>query len=271
LRAFTADIISDRVIINDKIYDFIIECSGWKDNDEYLDPFLETVNSAFLFSENIIYDNSYTLHLATEDGWMFGLPFPDENLTKFGYLYNNKWSNFDFLSKKFKDNNTQTKHISWTPKYSRNFIQSKNIAYNGNRLFFLEPLQALSLNYYHYFAEQICIFLNTNRDEKEISQINFSYLWTMIEYQHSLAFHYKFGSIHKTDFWSNIKQKSTLSLQHSNPNSDLKILFTNYLNDLKFNSKLCSIGVFNYDDLKTLSCGMNDININDQLNQLQLI
>ena len=135
-----ATYIDKRIVDYPQEYDFIIDCSGWSSSDdEYDEPIFETVNSAITFRAEIGNNNPLcTLHKATEDGWMFGLPFIREQEIHYGYLYNSKFSNPDLNGKK----------ISWKPKVCKKLIQNDTLAYNGNKLFFIEPLPALSLFYY---------------------------------------------------------------------------------------------------------------------------
>lgn len=254
------EVMKDKVVILEQIYDFVIECSGWSEKDEYIKPVLETVNSAVLFSENKIEDYIHTLHIATEDGWKFGLPFPNKNVTKYGYLYNNKYSDLNTLDEKFKD--VKSKSITWSPKYSRNLIQSMHNAYNGNRLFFIEPLQALSLHYYFVFAHKICDFLQ-EKTLLKLTGANNDYSYMMLEYQASLAFHYQKGSIFKSDFWKKIEEKSNIILSCFSTNSNLKTFVDNFIFDTRYQTNFCNVGIFSHYDLKTIYCGLHGKSIED--------
>lgn len=242
------------VLINNKKYDFVISCSGWSDESDYNIPTINPVNSVFLYKKEIVEDYSYTLHRAHEYGWEFGLPFPDKGLTKYGFLFNNNYVSADDLQSKFIDG----KHLSWTPRYAKKLIQNNFEAYNGNKLFFVEPLQALSLYHYVIFAKAICKFLD-NRNDLNFVEANKYYLDTIYAYQQTLAFHYQFGSVYNTQYWIDIKTSSKKFLE-TNVNSNEEILYKNLELYKKTNGEIDNtwIGLYNYPAVKTLHSGMLD-------------
>ena len=244
---------SDNVIINDKIFDFVVNCAGWENIDNYISPFFSTVNSAKLFVDNLEYDNTHTLHLATEDGWQFGLPFPKKNIFKCGYLYNNNLISHDEVRVKLNKEIYET--FSWTPRYSKKMITHTNVALNGNRLFFLEPLQALSLYYTCYFAELISTYLEEKCLEK-FDQINYLYNLEMWSYQISLAYHYQYGSIYDTEFW-NKKQNEASNVMRASFNGNPDIFMMNLERDSRSKKTSYSkIGCFARSDLEQIHFGM---------------
>jgi hypothetical protein len=248
-------IINDQIIINDHTFDFAIFASGWQQDSCYVKPFFETVNAGVLhFSKKIDEDSVYTLHEATEDGWQFGLPFPKQGITKHGYLFNTKYSSMDEIKYKLQNKDIRNV-IIWEPRYSRRLIQNKFVAHNGNRLFFLEPLQALSLFYYKAFAEKIASFLS-DRNHISFHEHNQDYIGVLWAYQLSLAFHYQFGSIHNTPYWENISVKAK-NLMNPFPFSDPAFFYERYTIDQMTvpsgtPSNKNQIGIFNHDDLMQL-------------------
>ena len=251
-------------------YDFVIDCRGWHDTKEgeYLKPNLRLPNSAVLYRENSVdHDFDYTLQTATEDAWEFGLPFPKSKsgpYTKKGYLFNKDISDVDSIKAKIesKDNVTDVRVKEWTPKISQKLIQDKFMAYNGNRLFFLDPLGALSLQYYTHFAQYICDFITSGHHKRTVqnaANVNNQYFNDMMEYQDLLSFHYQHGSSYNTPFWENIikdsrKQITTL------PNGHIDNFLHNLHIDLETKSTSWStIGAFESSDMLQIYCGMNDI------------
>jgi hypothetical protein len=202
----------NEAVVNGKSFDFVVNCSGWCDKQNSYESILETVNSVVLFKKKYKeYCTHHTMHLATEDGWQFGLPFPKQDIFKCGYCYdNNIISKKDVLSKLPEDIEI-TGEYTWTPRYSKNLIENPFYASNGNRLFFFEPLQALSLHYYVACAELICYYL----EDRDIDKWNMNYLDYMYDNQMCLAFHYHFGSIYDTDFWYKVPRDSCNLLRGS--------------------------------------------------------
>ena len=207
---------NNKVIICDRLFDFVVNCTGWDSEDYYYEPFFETVNSAILFKKDYPqYSDIHSLHLATEDGWQFGLPFPQESTFKCGYLFNDKLiSQDDALKKLPKDADVYEKY-SWKPRSRKYLLDTNNIASNGNRLFFFEPLQAMTLHYTNEFALLICEFLE-NRTHYEFDRINHKYNDYIYSQLLCLAYHYQFGSVHDSEFWK-VKSEQAQTIMDASP------------------------------------------------------
>jgi hypothetical protein len=237
-------------------YDFVVNCSGWSNQNKYKKPFFETVNSGILYTKNEIVHHNKTLHEATEDGWQFGLPFPDRNITKHGYLFNSKISDSEKVKEKFKE--IDYKFIEWEQKYSEDLIHNPHYASNGNRLFFIEPLQALSLLYYNEFSELLVSYINNGKNLNTKNKINNQYDLVMFEYQLSLALHYSYGSKYKTDFWNNVSVKSK-EFMEIYPFTQQRHLDRTLTHDLMFNDHLLKIGSFEKEDYMKIDYGMKNL------------
>jgi hypothetical protein len=246
--------------IGENSYDFVIFCTGWQNDDSYFKPIFQTVNSAILYIKNSVNShNLHTIHKATEDGWEFGLPFPKKNITKCGYLFDKTKIKVDDVCKKLSSN----KHFEWTPRYSKHLLQNHHTAFNGNRLFFIEPLQALSFYYVKEFTQKICEYLN-NPTEETFHKVNYDYLQEMWVYQLSLAYHYSHGSSYHSQFWDEIVHKAQNFMSHIN-NGNEEIFLNNLIVDLKSKGKTnyCKIGSFSSEDFKQLHCGMTRTTLSD--------
>lgn len=251
-----------KVLINDSKYDFLISCSGWKDADEYVSPILETVNSAILFQKDDIEDTSYTIHRATENGYQFELPFPQEKTSHCGYLFNNKLTDASEIYDDFKLKYPNCRKIEWKPKYCKKLVQSDLEAYNGNRLFFAEPLQALSLHNYQLFAQYICDYLE-ERDYDSFVKTNNQYFRQMYAYYETLAFHYQFGSKYKTIFW-NMCQKESIKFLSFNQNVLDKEIFKHNIEHFIRTDGSANhtwIGQYHYPSTKDIYCGMTNTDL----------
>lgn len=260
------DVDKEKITINEKEYDFMVNCSGWNDQSDYYEPYFKTVNSAILYKEDSITDSSYTLHRATPHGWQFGLPFPDRGITKCGYLFNTDYNSIEEIEELFKDKDY--KKISWTPRYNKKLIENRFIAYNGNRLFFFEPLQALSLLYYNSCSQIITKFLENDRSTNSYYSSNNEYLGLMYEYHIALGFHYQYGSKHSTKFW----QKTTFTAQNymnHNPQYKQENLYSSFYGDKvckgldNKHEHILKLACFHYVDFRDIHGGMLGIDIDD--------
>jgi hypothetical protein len=207
---------NDHVLVNDKKYDFVVNCTGWNYNQENSKtPLFNTVNAGYLYRDdnfeldgNII-SKDLTIHNATEDGWEFNLPFPKENVVRKGYLFNTNYISPEEVTKKLESRGKKGKILKWNPKRSRLILESNRVAANGNRLFFVEPLQAYSILLYVEFANQICEYIAIKPDNIKRCSYNLKYERLMISYEQELAFHYQYGSIFKdSKFWQDKTQEA---------------------------------------------------------------
>lgn len=265
---------NNKIILDfhDKEYDFIINCVGWESESCYEKPIFESVNSAILHTKNSLdYHDTYTIHRATEDGWQFELPFPQKNITKCGYLYNDKISDKNEILKKL--NLQEYRTYSWTPKYSSFLIKNESEAFNGNRLFFLEPLQALSTYYMIKFSRYICEYLK-DKNLENFYALNSKYSNDMIDYQLSLAYHYSYGSVYETNYWSSITKKSNEFLMYHGKltenyvyNDFSKDIFVRKRHIHKKLGNYCKYGCFNSADVEILHKGMTGVDLKEYVIQ----
>ena len=146
----------------------------------------------------------------------------------------------------------------WQPKSSKTMIKNNFHATNGNRLFFFEPLEALTLHYFVSCGEKICNFLD-NRSEYNMDRINSLYNRIMYENQMILAYVYHFGSVYDSEYWKHTKEKSIQLLNGSHWGTgdrfERKIEADKKYN-LNFNDSLSRIGIFEWQDLLKILDGM---------------
>lgn len=241
--------VNDQIIINDRFYDFMISCAGKTSDDGYYDFGFDTVNYGYIYTKNeVSKDSFYTVHRATEHGWQAELPFPNKNITRCGYFFDDTITSKEEVEKLFE--NTSGKFSKWKPKYYKKLIQNKYEAYNGNKLLFLEPIHALSLHYYVMFADKICDFLEVKSPDALFS-INEFYREKLVDIQLSLAWHYRYGSQYRSNFWDSMQKKAEKVLK----------LFPQYNQDSMnekyfYNKNLINIGCFDSSDYRRVHQGM---------------
>jgi len=200
---FIPEMVRDPSLLFDS-YDFVINCAGF-DSKFRIPIKLPTVNSVLYYTEELneeVLDPNFTNHLAHEYGWKFTLPFPELGICRSGYLFNRKHV-VEAVAAASCPPDANVLH--WTPSYSPSMILSDKLALNGNALLFFEPLQALSLFHYDYFAKRIIAYLwHGSRSEVSKANANLAYRRAVASYEDALAFHYQYGSQHKSQFWTDI-------------------------------------------------------------------
>ena len=200
----------DDVLDVDKIdSDYIFDCRGkpsdYKDYEELKNP----TNACILAKPNwYTAKNSWSRHVATPDGWAFVIPTnyksPSHDYCG-GYCYNSDITSKDEAELNLKNmfDVEVTKYISYKNYVAKNPIVNDRIVLNGNRLFFLEPLESSSTQVYIELVRAVFEYLmpgKFNRDyvvgdiRKYIKQLQNFVLW-----------HYQFGSKYDTPFWDYAK------------------------------------------------------------------
>lgn len=155
LQSYIFNHLKDKVNIIEKniehkdINNYIIDCTGKPKGEMYDTPI--PVNKAYIVQcpwEKPTFKK--TICLAEKHGWLFLIPL--QNRCSVGYLYNEDCSSkeeikegIEKITKGYNLNIQEEKEISFSNYYRKeNF--TKNISYNGNASFFLEPIEATSLN-----------------------------------------------------------------------------------------------------------------------------
>jgi len=181
--------------------DYIIDCRGTPSN---LDNYIELVNPlncALLATlPKKEKDVFYTRSIAHKHGWCFYIPLPDK--VSLGYLFNDNITSLKEAETDFKN----TFHVEKINKIfpfkqyvAKEPIIKDRIFLNGNKLFFLEPLEATAMATYaqsnrYYFDYMF------NKCPK-IKTINFIHDYVK-KLQDFILWHYANGSIYDSDFWS---------------------------------------------------------------------
>jgi len=186
--------------------DFIIDCSGKsKDSDDYIN-LKNPLNAVLLFEEEKK-DISYTIAETTKDGWCFKIPLQDR--LNCGYLFNDNISepNIDGTLIKFSN-------------YIHRNIFSKRGAINGYKAFFIEPMEATSLDFYLEICELSLRIIENKLSVYDASTIM---LQSAFRIESFLLYHYSKGSIYNTEFWKFSKKlcdsydfSDLLSLNYNN-------------------------------------------------------
>ena len=234
----------DLIFINGKPYDFVVNCTGWNyDPDLTITPQFHTVNAGYLYRDEdfslteSLAAKDLTVHRATEDGWEFNLPFPHEGVMRKGYLFNTNYISTEEVVKKMTDRGKNGKVITWRPKRSKYLIETKLSAANGNRLFFVEPLQAYSVLLYIEMGYMAADYMTSKKTEECRSKFNLNYRKLMISYEQELAFHYQYGSVFKDSKFWNDKTEEAKRVCYYHPTANIMDLDHNVKNKVVPNKK----------------------------------
>ena len=188
--------------------DYVFDCRGkpkdFSDYNELKNP----INSVILGRPNWDVNSLWTRAVATPDGWTFVLPGHKDSPSYdgcVGYLYNNKITSKEEAEKNFLDlfDVDISGYLTFNNYVAKNPIVDDRIILNGNRLFFLEPLEATGIQGYLHAAR----FTYNAIIEKSLSlkQASKTIVDNIIETQNFILWHYQHGSKYDTPFWNYAK------------------------------------------------------------------
>lgn len=189
--------------VSDFDSDYVFDCTGKPSDYSQYDELVNPVNSVILGKPKEVFDKPWTRCVATPDGWCFVIPtFEDSTSFPYsvGYLYNSKKTSTSVAEKNMVDmfDVEITKKFSFKNYVTKNFYKD-NVLFNGNKMFFLEPLESTSIGAYQQWANlsfraivDNSITLETAEDMMKVYIKNL---------ERFILWHYQHGSKYDTPFW----------------------------------------------------------------------
>ena len=216
LQNFIIDKISNKVNIilknvkNEDLGSYVINCSG---QPPLLEERYETpipVNNAYI--TQCLWDKPQfdkTLCIAQKYGWVFLIPL--QNRCSVGYLYNSNFSDVETIKpeiknilNKYKLNSKESKNLSFNTFYRKQNFRGK-FTYNGNSSFFLEPIEATSLNTSIDVIKKTSKLLKNEMSFKEVNEHYQNFLRETIDI---VMLHYLVDPPFNTSFWKMANRKA---------------------------------------------------------------
>lgn len=184
--------------------DFIFDCRGKNKRDpELYDTLINPLNHVILARKpKPDFNLKYTGCVATPHGWTFVIPNHDS--VSYGYLFNNKITDIESASNNFIETFDVDLDINFSFQnyIAKNCFHGERTILNGNRLCFLEPLEATSIQYYisvvHNSFDHILRGVDKEICNKKIRD-------EMFKIQTFILWHYQYGSKYDTPFWKYAK------------------------------------------------------------------
>jgi len=179
----------------------IFDCRGRnnRDKDNY-ESIINPVNSVLLYDKM---EKDPTLHytkcVATPNGWTFVIPNIDS--VSYGYLYNNTITSKEDATEDFLERFQLSEidgQFDFDNYIAKNMFVGERTVLQGNRLGFVEPLEATSLSFYHYICKLVWDSIYNKKDD---AIINKQMRQRMKEIETFILWHYQKGSKYDTPFW----------------------------------------------------------------------
>jgi tryptophan halogenase len=184
--------------------DYIFDCRGKHDrNPEDYISLINPLNAAILCNKpgrdhNLL----YTRCVATPNGWTFVIPNYDS--VSYGYLYNDFITSKEEAEKNFIDlfDVVPDGYLKFDNYIAKSMWRGERTILNGNKLSFLEPLEATSAEFYLQICKNSwdCIFDDKPRElSDKITLAHMKRIETFV------LWHYQNGSKYNTPFWDYAK------------------------------------------------------------------
>tara|TARA_A100001391_G_scaffold202480_1_gene192211 strand:+ start:47 stop:1189 length:1143 start_codon:yes stop_codon:yes gene_type:complete len=190
--------------------DYVFDCRGRPDDYTDYDELVNPINACLLGKPN--WDTTKALwsrHVATPDGWTFVIPTHEESPSHdycVGYCYNSNITQKEVAEYNFLEMfDVEVNHnINFKNYFAKNPIVDDRIILNGNRLFFLEPLESSSTHTYMRWTRCIRDYI-INKNNPEIKEACKQVKKYINQVQNFVLWHYQFGSKYDTPFWDYAK------------------------------------------------------------------
>ena len=209
--------------INNIDADYVFDCRGKPTDFTEYDELKNPLNACILGKPNWkVEENPWSRHVATPNGWTFVIPMCPESPSHngaVGYLYNTNITSREDAEKNFLEmfDVEIINHINFKNYVAKNPVVDDRIFLNGNRLFFLEPLESTAIGaYLDVVRWSFDVLFVRNRTFNDASKGIKQYIEQI---QNFILWHYQFGSKYDTPFW---KYAKTLTFKDPDFNWMLK-------------------------------------------------
>ncbi|MCA9796218.1 MAG: tryptophan 7-halogenase [Candidatus Eremiobacteraeota bacterium] len=216
----------------DHEFDYIVDCMGFPmDYSGYTISDCSPVNRCLIHSVTDFDYEPYTDHIATEHGWMFGVPLKSRKT--YGYMYNDKITPKEEASASMRKlleaevletKEAEEKEYKFKCYYSNHMISGR-IARNGNKALFFEPLVANSIFLYIFAARLFYDFIVNNVPADECNR---QFVQAVNEMEDVITYYYQGGSTFDSEFWQTAQKEARARLKRRAPFSEMMNLYKDF-------------------------------------------
>lgn len=182
-------------------FDYVVDCMGFPSdfNDGYTLSECSPVNRCQIHSVEDYEFEPFTDHIATANGWMFGVPL--QSRKTYGYMYNDKITSKEEAQADMKQmlgvDELDDKEYVFKCYYANELINGR-IFKNGNKALFFEPLVANSIFIYTHAVRLMFDYMMGGQDAESA---NASFIESVHQMEDIISYYYQGGSNYDTPFW----------------------------------------------------------------------
>ena len=197
-------------------FDYVVDCTGTPSSfDGYTLSDCTLVDRCRVHTVQSYDYEPFTDHIATRDGWMFGVPL--KGFKTYGYLYNHTITETAAAEDEMKrllgvqslDAAGYDAHYAFRCYYANELISGR-VCKNGNRALFFEPLLANSVFLYIYAARLIYDHVVSGQ---EASRCNGLFTKAVQQMEDVISYYYRGGSNLDSAFWKASVERANTRLQ----------------------------------------------------------
>jgi hypothetical protein len=197
-------------------FDYVIDCMGTPSSfDGYTMSDCTLIDRCRVHTVQHYEYEPFTDHIATRDGWMFGVPL--DGYKTYGYLYNSSITEpqaaeaemMRLLGVRSLDEGKYDARYAFRC-YHANELISGRVCKNGNRALFFEPLLANSVFLYIYASRLIYDHIVSGQD---VSRCNAAFITAVQQMEDVISYYYRGGSTFDSAFWKAASDGANTRLQ----------------------------------------------------------
>jgi hypothetical protein len=211
-----ADHVTLRTDQGPRDFDYVVDCTGTPTSfDGYTMSDCTLMDSCRIHVDREYQYEPFTDHVATRDGWMFGVPLA--GYKTYGYLYSRAFTEAAAADAEMKrllgattlDAGAYAAHYDFRCYYANELVSGR-VCKNGNRALFFEPLLANSMFLYVYAARLIYDYVAGGQ---EAAHCNGLFGKAVQEMEDVISYYYKGGSTFETDVWHALAERARVRLE----------------------------------------------------------
>lgn len=184
-------------------FDYIVDCRGFPPtlDEDYHVSNCSLLNRCLVHSFEEFDPIEYTEHIATKNGWMFGIPLTTRKT--YGYLFNDTITNIDDAKVDMASHLNVTvddlklKEYKFTPYYTTKLVDNR-LTKNGNRALFFEPISATSINQYFLTCQIIFKYITGQINSREANE---EFIHESSVTEDIINYYYHGGTNYDSEFW----------------------------------------------------------------------
>ncbi|MBN1207803.1 MAG: tryptophan 7-halogenase [Myxococcaceae bacterium] len=201
-------------------FDYVIDCMGFpEDYTDYVMSDCTPINHCLIHNVREYEFEPYTDHIATQNGWMFGVPL--QGRKTYGYMFNDVITRKEEALADMKEvlgvDAIDGREYFFKCYYAKQIIAGR-ICKNGNKALFFEPLVANSIFLYIHTARVFFDYIAGHNDAPVSNQM---FVKGVQDMEDLISHYYQGGSTHQSKFWDAAVKLTQERLAHRAPYHEL--------------------------------------------------